>query len=66
MLASYNARKMSELLHDPAHWRAMAEQHRKLALDHPDPEARRVLVEIAKSYEQLANRAEQRRKALPH
>ena len=46
------------LIHDAEHWRKRAEESRALAGRMMDLESRRVMLEIAKSYDELAARAE--------
>ena len=46
------------LIHDAEHWRKRAEESRALASRMTDQESRRVMLEIAKSYDELAARAE--------
>jgi len=48
------------LMNDAAHWRARAEEARVHAEQICDPEARRMMLEIAAGYERIAERAEQR------
>jgi hypothetical protein len=48
-------------MNDPQHWQARAAEARALAGLLQDPEARRAMMEIARSYEQIAKRAEQGR-----
>jgi hypothetical protein len=45
---------------DPKHWRDRAEEARAMAVQMSDREARNMMLDIAKSYEKLANRAEKR------
>jgi hypothetical protein len=49
------------LINDPEHWRQRAKQSRDLAKQLEDPMAKQTLLEIAQSYEQLAELAEKRR-----
>jgi hypothetical protein len=44
--------------HDPMHWRRCAEETRRNAEKIVDPVARKVLIQIADAYEQLATLAE--------
>lgn len=54
--------KMSlELLNNAKHWRDRAEEARLHAEQLTDPEAKRMMLDIAKSYDKLAARAEERR-----
>ena len=48
---------MTDLLKDPAHWRERAEDARRVAETLTDPKARQTMLEIAESYERLAERA---------
>jgi hypothetical protein len=50
------------LIHDAEHWRKRAEESRTLADRMTDLESRRVMLEIAKSYDELAARAAVRNK----
>ena len=47
-------------LNSPAHWRKRAEETRRLANKLADATAKRTVMEIAESYEQLAIMAETR------
>jgi hypothetical protein len=54
------------LFDDPAHWRARAEDMRRQALAASEEPGTRVLLEIvAQSYDDLAARAEKRRRSNP-
>jgi hypothetical protein len=46
------------LLNDPAHWRRLAEETRRVAEQLDDPLAKRTLLEVAEHYEQIAVIAE--------
>jgi hypothetical protein len=48
---------MTGLLKDPAHWRERADEARRVAETLADPKARKTMLEIAESYERLAERA---------
>jgi len=48
---------MTDLLKDPAHWRARAEEALRVADTLADPQARQSMLEIAESYQRLAERA---------
>jgi hypothetical protein len=48
---------MAHLLKDPAHWRERAEEARRVAGTLADPKARQTMLEIAESYDRLAERA---------
>jgi hypothetical protein len=50
----------SELMSNPQHWRERAEEARTNAEQINDPEAKRLMLGIAASYERLALRAEER------
>jgi hypothetical protein len=50
----------SHIFDDPKHWRQRAEQARALAEQMSDPASREMMLGIAKDYERLAERAEQR------
>jgi hypothetical protein len=45
---------------DPKHWRRLAEEARAAADQLTDPEARRLMIEIAQGYEALAAIAEKK------
>jgi hypothetical protein len=50
----------SDLMSNPQHWRDRAEEARSNAEQINDPEAKRMMLGIANSYERLAERAEER------
>jgi hypothetical protein len=50
----------NKVLADPKHWRDRAEEARALAGQMADHDSKRRMVEIAKGYEYLAHRAEER------
>jgi len=50
------------LMNDPKHWRDRAEEARALADQMPDPISKHMMIGIAQDYEQLAERAEERKK----
>jgi hypothetical protein len=52
----------STLINNPQHWRDRAEEARVNAEQMSDPEAKRMMLEIAEGYLRLAERAEQRRR----
>jgi hypothetical protein len=54
-----------DLMADPQRWRDRAEKARLLAQDMKDPEAREAMLRVAKDYDHLAERAEQRAKLTP-
>lgn len=54
------------LFHDPAHWRTRAEEMRRLAQATPELGTRLLLEVVAKSYDELADRAEARAKDAPN
>jgi hypothetical protein len=47
-------------INDPKHWRARAEEARAVAESLADPDSKKAMLRIAKDYEELARRAEQR------
>ena len=49
------------LIDDPEHWRQRAKESRALAGQLDDPTAKQTLLEIAQSYEELAELAEKRK-----
>ena len=49
-------------INDPKHWRERAEEPRTVADELTDPDSKRAILRIAKDYEELARRAEQRLK----
>ncbi len=53
---------MSSILDDREHWCNRAEEARVIALQMQDPKARQTMLDIAAGYDELAERAEQRRK----
>jgi hypothetical protein len=55
----------TELVRDPAHWRARAKEARDVAVLIADPESRRRMFGIADEYEKLAERAVIRAKGPP-
>ena len=50
---------MKKLAHNPAHWRGRAEECRKVA-EQLDDASKRMMLEIAESYERLAVLAEKK------
>jgi hypothetical protein len=48
------------LMNDPDHWRDRAEEGRRIAEDMVDPEAKRMMLDIADGYDRLAEHAEKR------
>ena len=48
------------LFDNPKHWRERASEARAIADQVNEPEAKRMMLEIAQTYEQLAERAEAR------
>jgi hypothetical protein len=50
----------SHMFDDPEHWRQRAEEARVLAEQMSDAASREMMLGIAKDYERLAERAEQR------
>lgn len=55
----------SHLLHDARHWQMRASEARAVASGLDDAEARRMMLEIAESYEALARRAAIRDRETP-
>jgi hypothetical protein len=53
------------LVDDPEFWRSRAEEVRVIADDMKEAEAKAIMERIAKDYERLAIRAEERRSSLP-
>jgi hypothetical protein len=47
-------------INDPEHWRARAEEMRRLAEDMKDAATKEMMLHIARDYENLAVRAEER------
>jgi hypothetical protein len=47
-------------IHEPKHWRDRAEEARVHAEQMTDPEAKRMMLEIANGYERLAERVAER------
>jgi hypothetical protein len=62
-----NARRGVTLsfINDPNHWRDRAEEARTLAQQMNDEDTKAAMLRIAKDYERLAARAEQRAKGSP-
>jgi hypothetical protein len=48
---------MKTLFDDAGHWRSRAEETRTIAEIMTDPEARRIMFDIAEGYDRLAERA---------
>ena len=55
----------ASFINDPDHWRNRAEEARTLADQMKDTESKAAMLRIAKDYERLAERAEQRLKGRP-
>jgi len=51
---------MAQILDNPTHWRKRAEEARTLADIINDPEAKRMMLRLVETYEELAIRASQR------
>jgi len=49
--------KAKSIVDDPAHWRRRAEEARRVADQLDDPIAKKTMLDIALSYEQLAAKA---------
>jgi hypothetical protein len=47
---------------NPSRWWALAAEARAVASELTDPQARKIMLKIAESYERLARRAEDRKK----
>jgi hypothetical protein len=56
----------SRFINDPKHWRERAQEARVLADRIDDKGAQQLMLGIARDYERLAQRAEQRAQGLPH
>jgi hypothetical protein len=52
----------ASFINDPAHWRRRAEETRTIAEQMGDLQSKDAMLRIAKDYERLAERAEQRGK----
>jgi hypothetical protein len=52
----------SSFINDPEHWRGRAEEMRRLAEDMKDAATKEMMLCIARDYEKLAVRAEERSK----
>jgi hypothetical protein len=50
----------TRLVNNPKHWRERAEEARATAEQLTDPVARRTMLQVAESYDALAERAEKR------
>ena len=50
----------ASFINDPEHWRARAEEMRRLAEDMKDAATKEMMLRIARDYENLAVRAEER------
>jgi len=48
------------LLNDTAHWQGRAEETRRMAENMADPEAKRMMLNIANDYDRLVEHAEKR------
>ena len=53
------------LIHDPKHWRDRAQEARAIADEMKDPDAKQMMLGIARDYVRLAERAEARAKGSP-
>jgi hypothetical protein len=56
--------KGQALITDPKHWRDRAEEARLLAEDINDPHSKETMRRIAKEYDRLADRAQERAKLI--
>lgn len=54
---------MPALLDKPERWRKRAEEARTIAAGMRDPETKRIMLDLAASYDALAKRAEDRKRA---
>jgi hypothetical protein len=57
-----HADRNPSIIHDPQHWRQRAEEARAIADQLNNPQSKEAMLRIAKDYERLAARAEQRMK----
>jgi hypothetical protein len=53
---------MSDLLYNPAYWRARADEARAIADQMQEAEAKRMMLEVAETYDKLGADAERRLK----
>ena len=53
------------IFENPDHWRTQAKETRAIAADLTDPQGKQMLLGVALAYEDLAERAEQRRHLQP-
>ena len=60
--AAQGAEMPASFINDPAHWRQRAEEARTIAEQMSDLNSKDAMLRIAKDYERLAERAEQRGK----
>jgi hypothetical protein len=60
--AAGGAEMPASFINDPAHWRRRAEEARTIAEQMGDLQSKDAMLRIAKDYERLAERAEQRAK----
>jgi hypothetical protein len=52
----------ASFINDPEHWRQRADEARSVAEQMNEPQSKEAMLRIAKDYERLAERAEQRAK----
>ena len=56
----YHRAMTMALINDPRHWRERAEEARRVAEDMVDPDAKRMMLNIADGYDRLAHHADRR------
>jgi hypothetical protein len=55
----------ASFINDPKHWRDRAEEMRRIASEMVDEKSKQTMLRIAKDYDKLAQRAEERSGGLP-